>query len=530
MKKRSFLENTSYSSLILIMTKMLGVIPVFFLKDLIGINGVAAYSATYAIAVIALELAAGGIPLGFAQFVAKSNAIGDYRTSQKALRLMLAATAALSLSVGFIFFLAAPLFAATLPLEIRGMTIFSLRMFIPTIIVAPLVGVVRGFYNGYKDTVPSAFSQLIEQIVWIVATFVLVFIANIFSKNNDGLRSGLAILANFIAILAAVYILYRYWDDHHEYWHNQAASQTIRRKLKPEQILVTILVIALPTVLVSLMMNSFQMVTNFFYNVSLSGRYSSDIITITFKTLQFDSAKFTSIPLVIANTIAFTTLPFMTAAFRQRDLKGVKIQIKQSLMMSYTIVLFAAISIWVFGPMLYHGLFYAGSAQKMQIHVMSSQIIRIDGFRAMLMGIATLLNVVLVTMNERWRSVKFVAIGIGVKLVVTPILLFLVGPTGDVYASMIAYLVMIGLSFLCILRYVRFPTRFYRQFFIILGVSIVAGIAMYLLIRLVGYRFTDTNRLLTVVEVIGIGFVGMAIYGYLLFKTNVLKYMLTKRL
>lgn len=529
MKKRSFLENTSYSSFILIATKLLGVIPVFFLDQLIGEKGLAAYAATYAIAVVALELAAGGIPLGVAQFVSKSNASGDYKTSMRAFRQMLIATATLSIVIGIFFFFFAPVLALSLPKDIQSMTVFSLRMFIPTIILAPVVGVVRGFYNGNKDTIPSATSQFVEQLVWIISLFIFVFLANVISRGNEGLRSGLAIFANFVAILSALYILYRYWRKHEQHWKMQIKTQTGHRNFTNNQILATILALAIPSVLAGFMMNSFQFFTNIFYNGALAGRYSSEMITYSFKTLQFNSAKFVSIPLVVANTIALATLPFMASAFRQKDMKGVRVQVKQSLLLSYTLVAFAAFAIWVFGPMLYHGLFFAGSGRVMEIHTMSARIIRIDGFRALFLGIATLTNVILVTINERWRSVKYTGVGVLVKVATTSLLLMIFGPIGDILSSILAYGVVAGLGFRCILRYVTFPKRFYRQFAIIFVVNMAVALLMYILIRVLGYHFTTTNRLLTMIEVIVIGLIGLIAYGYILLRLNIVKYIIGKK-
>lgn len=533
MKKRSFIENTSYSSLILIATKMLGVIPVFFMGGLLGSSGLAVYAATYAIAVVALEVATGGIPLGVAQFVSKSNAIGDYKTSDKAVKMMLVTTFILSTVIGLILFFLAPFFASSSPTSIQGSVTFSIRMFIPTIIVAPVLGVVRGFYNGNKDTVPGSFSQLIEQLIWLVSIFLFIFFANVVSKENVTLRSGLAIFANFIGVLAAAYILYRYWDEHREEWNYRVDTQSQHRKITNQQILITILFIALPTVLMSLVMNSFQMVTNIFYNMTLQGKYSEDMIKSTFATLQFNSAKFVSIPLVIANTIALATLPFMAAAFKSRDKKGVRIQIKQSLLLSYTIVLFSAFAIWVFGPMLYHGLFFqaqdGNTVYDMKFHVLNTQIIRIDGFRGLFMGIAALMNVILITIDQRWKAVVFVLIGFVLKCVLTPLLLIGIGPVGDIISSDIAYATIAGLAFVHVLKYVTFPKRFYRQFLIILGVNLIVALGMYILIRLFGYQFTKTNRIITIIEIIVIGGLGATLYSYILYRLQILKYILRKK-
>lgn len=533
MKNRSFLENTSYSSLILIATKMLGVIPVFFMGGLLGYSGLSVYAATYAVAVVALEVATGGIPLGIAQFVSRSNAVGDYRTSDKAIRMMLAGTFLLSTCIGLVLFLLAPLFASASPESIRESVTFSIRMFIPTIIVAPVLGVVRGFYNGNKDTVPGAYSQLIEQIVWIVSIFGLIFFANIISKDNTSLKSGMAILANFVGVIGAGYILYSYWDEHRESWNYQVDTQKRHRRFTNQQIFLTIVVIALPSVLMSLVMNSFQMVTNFFYNGVLQSRYSEEMIKATFATLQFNSAKFVSIPLVIANTIALTTLPFMAAAFKKRDKKGVRIQIKQSMLLSYSIVIFSAFAILVFGPMLYHGLFFQSSdgnvVYDMKFHALNTQIIRIDGFRGLFMGIAALMNVILITINQRWKAVQYVVIGFIAKCVLTPLLLFGLGPVGDIAASIIAYAVIIVLAFSLVSKGIKFPKRFYRQFIMILIVNIIVAVIMYVMIRLFGYQFTKTNRIITIIEVIIIGTIGMGIYGYILYRLKILKYMLQKR-
>ncbi len=45
------------------------------------------------------------------------------------------------------------------------MSIFALRVLAPTLLIVALLGVMRGFFQGMGTMMPSAISQLIEQIV-----------------------------------------------------------------------------------------------------------------------------------------------------------------------------------------------------------------------------------------------------------------------------------------------------------------------------------------------------------------------------
>ncbi len=112
-----------------------------------------------------------GLPVAIAKLVAEAEAIGDRQRIKKILAVSLAITGLLSILFTAAMFLLAPLIATTMLTDSRA--IFPLFAVIPIVPIIALSSVLRGYFQGRQNMKPTAYAQVIEQIVRITLVAVL---------------------------------------------------------------------------------------------------------------------------------------------------------------------------------------------------------------------------------------------------------------------------------------------------------------------------------------------------------------------
>ena len=133
------------------------------LLRIIGAEGMGYYSTAYNLYAIILLLSSYSLPLAVSKMVSARIAKNEYRNAGKILRAALIyATIVGGIGFGIIFF-GADYFASSL-YQIPPAK-YALKSLAPTIWIMAYLGVLRGYFQGHSTMVPTALSQIFEQIV-----------------------------------------------------------------------------------------------------------------------------------------------------------------------------------------------------------------------------------------------------------------------------------------------------------------------------------------------------------------------------
>ena len=146
-----------------ILVRLIGLAYRVPLLRIIGAEGMGYYSTAYNLYAIILLLSSYSLPLAVSKMVSARIAKNEYRNAGKILRAALIyATIVGGIGFGIIFF-GADYFASSLyqmpPAK------YALKSLAPTIWIMAYLGVLRGYFQGHSTMVPTALSQIFEQIV-----------------------------------------------------------------------------------------------------------------------------------------------------------------------------------------------------------------------------------------------------------------------------------------------------------------------------------------------------------------------------
>lgn len=216
-KKRNFLIHGSILAMAGILVRIIGMLYRIPLVNIIGSEGNGIYSAAYNVYNIMLVLSAYGLPMAVSKLVSARFAQKQYKNAAQIFRCALTTAICTGGVAALILFFGAGFIERVFYKGVSGIAI-PLRILAPTIFIVAILGVMRGFYQGQENMIPTAVSQLAEQIVnaavSIIAGYILVNTfknsANASAYGAAGGTLGTAVGAlTALVFLVILYLIYR---------------------------------------------------------------------------------------------------------------------------------------------------------------------------------------------------------------------------------------------------------------------------------------------------------------------------------
>lgn len=172
--KANFIKGAAILAAAGFISRFLGLFYRIVLARLIGAEGVGLYQLAYPIYTVLLVISVSGIPIALAKIVSEKIALEQhmdaYRVFQIARRL--------SLAIGGLFTVLLMLFAKplihVLGLDPRGY--YTILAIAPAILLVSIMAAYRGFFQGMQDMMPTAVSQIVEQVVRMITIVGLTYL------------------------------------------------------------------------------------------------------------------------------------------------------------------------------------------------------------------------------------------------------------------------------------------------------------------------------------------------------------------
>ena len=170
--KRNFILQGSILAMAGIFVRIIGMVYRIPVLNIIGSEGNGIYGTAFNVYNIMLVLSSYGLPMAVSKLVSARFTKKKYKSAAKVLRcsviigVIMGGAAAL-----LVFFGAGFIENVVYGGGIPGLAI-PLRVLAPTIFLVAILGVLRGFFQGQGTMIPTAVSQIIEQLVNAVVSIV----------------------------------------------------------------------------------------------------------------------------------------------------------------------------------------------------------------------------------------------------------------------------------------------------------------------------------------------------------------------
>jgi O-antigen/teichoic acid export membrane protein len=157
--------------------------------------------------ILILTLATAGLPIAVSKFVAERAIVGQYGEARRVFRL---ATSVL-LVTGFLFFcllyFAADWLSWLIGIESSAGAIRSVSF---ALLLVPFMAALRGYFQGMHNMVPTAVSQMIEQLIRVITMIVLLLYFTRMDYNMGTIAAG-ATFGSVAGAAAGCLIMLYYW-------------------------------------------------------------------------------------------------------------------------------------------------------------------------------------------------------------------------------------------------------------------------------------------------------------------------------
>ncbi|WP_157213496.1 putative polysaccharide biosynthesis protein [Paenibacillus senegalensis] len=191
-------------------SKLLGTLQKIPLQNLAGDGVFGIYNAVYPLYILLLTLATAGIPAAVSKFVSEELALGRTWHASRLLRI----ACVVLFASGFLFFILLYFGAGRIASWIGiAQTEPAIRSIAAALLFVPVMAALRGYFQGHKNMVPSALSQVIEQLVRVFTMVLLLLLLLHWGAGDEWIAAG-ATFGSVTGALAGLLFLLVYWVKH----------------------------------------------------------------------------------------------------------------------------------------------------------------------------------------------------------------------------------------------------------------------------------------------------------------------------
>ncbi len=515
-KSHNFIVQGGILAIAGIITRIIGLFYRVPVTNIIGDEGNGYYAAAYQIYNIMLLISSYSLPLAISKVVSARYSRDEYVNSKRVFHGGLIFAFISGSIVCLAVFFGAEFFAGTLMSEPRSA--IALRIFAPTLLIVAIMGVLRGYFQGMGTMIPTAVSQIIEQIVNAVVSILAASAFFTYGKrvadllSNDSyasaygaagstLGTSLGALAGLI-VLIFVLLLFntamrreRYFqDDTHQ---DEALGSIIR----------IIIITAVPVILSTAIYNISDVLDNGIFNKLMSLKGHDIEKTRIWGIYSGKYRLMINVPVAFANAMCSSTVPALAACMASDNVRGAKKKISSAMRFTMLIA-FPCTAGFIFLSKPILSMLFTGDVE------LASKLLSIGAVTIIFTSISTLSNGILQGINHLEIPVRHAAIALVIHLAALFVMMekFDMGIYGVVFSAMLFSVLMCLMNQFSIRRYLHYRQEMVRTFIIPAISSIVMGIVVFALYKL--FSFLTGNLISVLLSII---------FGAMVYLISVLK-------
>ena len=341
-EKNSFVKQASVLAMASLLVRFLGFLYRLPLTKLIGDEGNGIYSAGYYLYTFFLIMSSAGLPAAISKMVSEETAKKNFIGAHEIFKTALILSGTIGFLASILIFFGAESFANIIGSPKSFYAILSLS---PTVFIVAIMAVFRGYFQGLKNTWPTAISQVIEQIFNAVFS---VWLAFILVKKNVALGAAGGTMGTgigaFFGLLAIILI---YFLKRNDIKKNFVGG--IKKSSDKKKICWGIIKTSVPIIIGTAIFSLTNLIDMKMVMTCLKKNFSEQQANILYGQLTGKYVVLTTLPVSIATAIATAIIPNIASKFVLKDFENVKQKINTALRLTMILSIPAAIGMGVLG-------------------------------------------------------------------------------------------------------------------------------------------------------------------------------------
>lgn len=414
---KSFLVQGSLLAAAGVITKIIGAVYRVPLVNILGDKGMGYYGVAFQVYAIALTLTSYSLPLAVSKLVSARNAGGQYRNAHKVFKIALTFAFTVGGGAALLIFFGAGFIANNI--MAMSLSAYALRVLAPCILIVAVLGVFRGFFQGNKSMIPTAVSQVLEQIVnaivSILGAYLLLKMASA-AKKGDDFSLAMAAMGGTLGTVAgaafALLFLMFVFAAYQRVMKRQRRKDRTRRRESYNHIFRALLFTITPVLLSSTVYNLSGVIDNAMFGTIMSaqGHAESDYAGL----LGMLSGKYDTIinvPLAFSNALGASLIPSLVAAAKTGNKRQVNSKISLFVRFNMMIAIPSAVGLFVLAKPILDLIFFT------EDNSISAKMLQIGAVSVIFYCLSTVTNAVHQGLDNMMVPVKSAAVSVVVHVI-----------------------------------------------------------------------------------------------------------------
>ena len=468
----TLVKNASFLMIAALISKIIGMLYKSPLSTTLGSQSFALFQYAQNAYFILLMIASFSIPQAVSKIMAEKIAFKRYRDAQKVFYCaLLYAVIAGGIVALFCLFGA----SVMVPDKMAGARL-ALQMLAPTIFLSGILGVFRGYFQAYRNMMPTSLSQIIEQI--FVAVFALLMSSLMISSHSgkgekviESWGAAGATMGTGAGVLAALLFMIFVYGINRKVVRRKIRGDRVSVNESTSQVMKTIILIVMPIIFSAFIYNVNGYINSYMYTDILGKRGMDETVLQTLYAEYGYFMTLINIPLTLASTAPTSMIPEVSAHYAMHDRKGANEKIDRATWISMIISIPAAVGLAVLSGPVTRLIFG-------ETNGVAAKLLIIGGITIILNGNSNISNGVLQGIGKPNIPMIHAAIALGADVIVMALLLLLTDL--GVYAivlSMVVYaVVMCLLNERAMKKYMRHKNPWKKAYLYPLIASIPMGL------------------------------------------------------
>lgn len=484
-QKANYIVEGSILATASILVRVIGLIYRVPIRRIIGPVGNSYYSAAYEVYSMMLLISSFSLPLAVSKLVSARMAKGRIQEAYKIFRCTLV-FALVSGGIGAVLLYFGAGFFSSVVVNTPESAL-ALQVLAPTVLVVAVMGCLRGYFQGMGSMVPTAVSQIVEQIVnaavsigaaWFLfgygskvdALLSTQTAAYAYGAAGSTLGTGMGALAGLLFLILITLIYNRV---------TKKRRQNDRRSREESvfSIYGLLLVTIVPVILSTAVYNLSGIIDQgIFKHLMEYKNYASLKTDELWGLFSGDYKTLTNVPIAVASAMASSTIPALTVARVNKDYREMRKKTENAIRFVMVICIPSAVGLSVLAKPILQLLF--GASESLNT---SATLLQVGTASVVLYGMSTLTNGILQGMNMMRLPVIHAAVSLALHVVLLVFLVMVADLNiyAVVWANIFFAFMMCVLNSMSIAKYLRYRQELIRTFLIPLTASALMGVAAY---------------------------------------------------
>lgn len=475
-KKGGYLMQGTILAVSSLLVRFIGMLYRIPMTRIVGDEGMGIYNSAYELYNLALILSSYSVPLAVSKLVSARESVKKYSSTKRVFFVALVTAMCTGLLASCVLYFGADVWADIAKMNIA----MPLKVLAPTIFVFAIMGVIRGLFQGKGTMFPTAFSQVIEQIINAIVSVAAAYYLMLEHNASEDIAAYGATggtLGTFLGAVAGCTFLLMALKANWIVIRSRARRDENETESYSEVFKAFVLTVV-PIILSQTVYQLSGTIDFLIYgNVSESMGIAGSISDAYYGVYSNKYRQLTNLPVAIATALGTAIVPSLSKSFAAGEHKEIKNKISGAVKLNMLISIPAAVGLAVLAePVII--ILYTGREN----FELSVNLLRLGSIAVVLFAFSTLTNGVLQGINRMRLPVYHAAVSLAIHVVLLFVMLKVLklDAYGLVIGNVTFAFVVCLLNLSAIKRYAGYHQELLKTF-IIPGISalIMGGSAYY---------------------------------------------------